>query len=85
MIQLPVTMDSAINRLNKRLEKDGLYLYRAREGSAKAKLVGKFFTVKLAERAAPHARIGGEVVKTHIDINSYARELGVLLDNEVIV
>jgi len=69
----PVSERALIGRINRRLDRDYKKLYKSRPGSRLEANVGRFYVVDVWRNT---------VVDTHVDLESYGRELGVLAEWE---
>ncbi|MEJ5370230.1 MAG: hypothetical protein WHT08_18110 [Bryobacteraceae bacterium] len=69
----PVSERALIGRINRRLDRDNKKLFKSRPGSRLEANVGRFYVVDVWRNT---------VVDTHVDLESYGRELGVLAEWE---
>jgi len=69
----PVSERALIGRINRRLGRDYKKLFKSRPGSRLEANVGRFYVVDVWRNT---------VVDTHVDLESYGRELGVLAEWE---
>ena len=70
---LPVNTRALLARVNRRIAADGVFVRGIRPGTRSFEALGKWH---IADLKTIHT------VKTHIDLEQYARDLGVLRDDE---
>jgi hypothetical protein len=73
--KVPVSARALLQRVNRKLDADGEIVKRTRDGSRARVDMGEYFVVDTA--------VGGARA-TNIDLESYARELGVMADWEAL-
>ena len=76
--KIPVTERALIQRINRKLAKNGSKLVAAR-GAKEMEAFGHYYTVRRVKSA-----LNAQVLASHLDLVGYGRELGVLATDEEI-
>ncbi len=72
-IRVPVLERALLARINRTIETDGLFLRRSRPGTRSFEVLGRYHLANRDTMA---------VLEADIDLENYARELGLLADHE---
>ena len=75
LTKLPVTERALFARVNRALAKQGEFLRKSRPGSRTESFVGAFYCIDCRRNT---------VIAYNIDLEAFARELGVLADYETL-